>query len=99
MNNITQVSRDAQIVAYCLFLMGRPTSAMFHRPHIIHPRARCGLDELTSCGLLELVPASSLPRGSMGWKATEAMGMPMRDFEKFGIREITRDEAFPITTE
>jgi hypothetical protein len=99
MSKITEVSRDAQVVAYCLFCMGGPTSATFQRPHAIHQRTRAGLDELTMAGLLEPVDPKTLPRTAMGWKATEAMGMPMRDFDKFGIPAITEDDTFPITTD
>lgn len=98
MKQLKDVSRDAQVVAYCLFLMGRPTQVTFNRPHIIHPRTRAALDELASAGLLEVMDTSKLPRGAMGWQAVKGL-RPMLDFKEQGIPAITKDESFPVTTE
>lgn len=89
----TLLSRDAQVVAYCLFGFGPPTSLTFARPHIITPRALAALDELAAAGLITPMDPNLLPRGSRGWKATDKIGRPMRDFAA-----PTDEDSFPITT-
>lgn len=99
MKTLSEVSRDAQTVAYCMFLMGPPVCLAFDRPHIIHPRTRAALDELTEAGLLEVMPSGVLPRGGAGWKAASHL-CPLKDFRDQGIPRITSsDSSFPITTE
>lgn len=88
------LSRDAEIVAYALFLTGAPCQLIFNRPHIIHPRTRAALDELTQAGMLAAVDAKALTKGAMGWQATAEMGFPIRD-----LKPPTKAESFPVTTE
>lgn len=95
MSKITEVSRDAQVVAYGLFLTGRPQSLSFKRPHIIHPRTKAALDELTEGGFLERMDHHDAAM----WRATEKLGMPMRDFPNLKIKVPTKADSFPITTE
>lgn len=93
---MSKISRDAEVVAYCLF--GMPMSAnhsvTFQRPHIIHPRTRAAFDELTAAGMLEPIPEAEIGRGTMGWRATKKMGRPWSLYAK-----PTEADSFPITTE
>lgn len=88
------LSRDAQIVAYCMFGFGEKAELTFNRPHIIHPRTQTALDEMVKAGMLVPMDAATLPPGALGWKATALMGNPMEDFPA-----PKKGEGFPITTE
>lgn len=77
----TTLSRDAEIVACALFTTGRPSQVIFNRPHIIHPRTRAALDELTKAGMLIPVGSKELAKGAMGWQATDKIGFPLRDLK------------------
>lgn len=90
----TTLSRDAEIVANALFPTGAPCELIFNRPHIIHPRTRAALDELTQAGMLAPIDAKTLASGAMGWQATAKMGFPIRD-----LKRVTKAESFPVTTE
>lgn len=91
-----QISRDAEVLAYCLFgmPMSRDHRVTFARPEIIHPRTRAAFDELTEAGMLEPMPAGELPPGAAGWRATSAMGTPWSRY-----RKPLRSESFPLTQE
>lgn len=87
------ISRDAQIVAQGLFgRLGSKVRATFHCPHIIHPRARAALDELTAAGMLVAVDPNELPAGRLAWAATDKIGKPLTDYPL-----MTEAESFPIT--
>lgn len=88
------LSRDAQIVAYCLFGFGKPASLTFERPHIIHPRTLAALEELVAAGRIKPMDGGVLPQNAKGWKATDLIGNPMKDF-----RAPKKSESWPITTE
>ena len=88
------LSRDAETVAHALFPTGAPCQLIFNRPHIIHPRTRAALNELTQAGMLAAVDAKELAKGAMGWQATAKMGFPIRD-----LKRPTKAESFPVTTE
>jgi hypothetical protein len=49
-NNAPVVSRDAQMLAMCLFAFGEKASVNFKSPHRISPRAKAALDELVGLG-------------------------------------------------
>lgn len=90
----TAISRDAEIVLSCLFMMGRPTKLQFARPNIIHPRTKAALEELTNAGLIDTMPAKELPKGSAGWQGNNNTLAACQ-----GIKRPSKDESFPITTE
>lgn len=86
-------SRDAQVVAYCLFSMGSVASVTFAEPSRIHPRTLAALQELEQREMIRPMGEHRLPPGQKGWKATEKMGNPMRDYPA-----PTKRESFPMTT-
>ena len=88
------LTRDAEVVLYCLFGMGSLSSVTFARRHIIHPRALAAFEELASAGLIAPIDADVLPPGSKGWRGTYRTGNPWQDYA-----EPTTDESFPMTTE
>ncbi len=87
------VSRDASIIAMCLFASGVKTELLFRRAHIIHPRTRAAIDELVKAGYAVEKPDAA-PKGGMAWRGTEKLGFPLVE-----IVRPTKAEAFPITTE
>lgn len=89
-----QISRDAEIVLSCLFMMGKPTKLQFARPHIIHPRTKAALDELTAAGLIDVMPAKELPKGTAGWTGNDKTLQACK-----GFKRPTAEESFPITAE
>lgn len=87
---MAELSRDAEIVALCWFSIGGQTRLKFHRPHIIHPRMRAALDELTTAGILA---REDDPRGPKEWTPA----IDMKFCRKF--KAPAKDESFPMTIE
>ncbi|MDB5848252.1 MAG: hypothetical protein JWP29_2004 [Rhodoferax sp.] len=84
------LSKDAEGFAYSMWRIMSPELS-FQRPHIIHPRTRAALDELTGAGLLTRTDDK---RGPMAWRPTDAMAIAVKKFRKPGP-----DVNFPMTTE
>lgn len=82
------ISRDAEIVALCVFGFGTSTKLTFQRPHVIHPRMRAGLDDLVAAGMLTV----SEDRGAKTWQRTDAMGSPAKLY-----RPPEKGESFTFT--
>lgn len=91
---MSTLSRDAQVVAYCLFGMGAVTTVTFDRSHVITPRAKTAFDELAKAGMIEPFDPNKLPVGHQGWKATLKIGHPWSE-----LAEPTEHEVFPITSD
>jgi hypothetical protein len=64
------------------------TTLTFQRPHVIHPRMRAALDELTASGLL----AVTEDRGAMSWAPTASMAPAA-----MGFKLPSNAEGFPMT--
>ena len=62
---MSKFTRDTEVIAYCYFGPMAQVSLRFQRPHIIHPRMRASLDELTAAGWLERIDDR---RGPITWK-------------------------------
>lgn len=85
------MKRDTEIVAQSLFGLGKRSSVSFRRPHAIHPRTQAGIDELEEMGMIEKQPKGELPKGAVGYNATDKIGFPLHDFIKG-----SEEESFPI---
>lgn len=92
MKDRPKVSRDAEILAACLFPNGK-MSLTFKRPHIIHPRTFAALHELAAAGIVEPIPYDDLRDGSrVGWRVLTGNNV-------LRYRKPAKAESFPITTE
>lgn len=89
---MVEFSIEAQVVAGAFW--GALTEVSFKRPHIIHERARKGLDELVAAGLLTMRPRNDRS-AELVWTATPRM-------KKEGPKPtmaFLKANAFPITTD
>lgn len=92
--DMPSLSRDAEVVLYCLFMFGGPTKVMFKRAHIIHPRTRAGMDELAAAGLVDVMPESEVGKDGAGWQGNANTRAAWK-----ACKKPTDAESFPITTE
>lgn len=82
---MSKVSREAQLVALIHFPAGQFSSVSFGKERYIrlpdqHLR---GLAELTAAGMLQ----KKVTFEGWDYTATEAMGVPLRDFERMNVKE------------
>ena len=88
----TDLSQDARTIAAGFWsLDGVMTELTFARAHIIHPRARAALDELTAAGFLF---RRDKRKGSATWKPTSTMHPFARTLPR-----PTDADSFPMTRE
>lgn len=73
-----ELTDDAVAIAASCWKMIERNTMTFGRPHLIHPRMRAALDELTKAGLLT---AEADARGPMTWSPTPAMAAFTRSLE------------------
>lgn len=85
------LSTEAKVVSGTFWGVIPVTELTFQRPHIIHPSARKGLNDLTAAGLLVFEDR----HGIAIWRPTERMkASPPKVSQEFIKRN-----SFPITTE
>lgn len=73
------ISRDAQLVAFAFFAMGKKSTATFRTPSRLTERALAGLDELEQAGLVKRYVDLRKPE-SWEYRPTDEMPMPMQAY-------------------
>lgn len=86
-----EFSTEEKCVIGCWWNIMMTTEVTFQRPHIIHPRMRKGLDELTDKGLL----AFEDRHGIAIWTPTDKM----KTHKPRVSQKFLEENSFPITTE
>lgn len=76
------LSRTGQLVAMALFGLGKNSEVCFRSPNKMSIAIIGGLNELLDFGMIEAIPEKEIPRGAVGYKATDKIGMPIRDFSR-----------------
>ncbi len=89
-----ELSTEAKVIIGAFWGIMPTSELSFARPHIIHPRARQGLDELVKTGMLTVEKFNKYS-DKLVWKPTDKMKTNKPKVSKAFIKA----NSFPITTE